>query len=163
MSNRLSPDQKERNYAQGLIAPICGILAGWGAVCVTHLLSPPLIDSVLLPSCMFLVLVMIVALSVAPPTANTKVESLVDMISEADADKVGRWRKMVDVVSEQFALSPREKEVFLLLAKGRNAEAIARQLIISTHTVKTHTARIYRKLSINSQQELIDIVEDNRT
>ncbi|WP_418252143.1 helix-turn-helix transcriptional regulator [Gordonibacter urolithinfaciens] len=48
-------------------------------------------------------------------------------------------------------------------AKGRRAEVISGQLFISAHTVKTHTSRIYRKLSINSQQEPIDLAEEERT
>lgn len=47
----------------------------------------------------------------------------------------------------------------MLLARGRNTEIIHQELVISTHTVKTHTYRIYRKLNISSQQELIGLVE----
>ncbi|GAA6488742.1 MULTISPECIES: helix-turn-helix transcriptional regulator [Gordonibacter] len=53
--------------------------------------------------------------------------------------------------------------MFALRAKGRSAEVISGQLFISAHTVKTHTSRIYRKLSINSQQEPIDLAEEGRT
>ena len=44
--------------------------------------------------------------------------------------------------------------------RGRNAEFISKELVISIHTAKTHTARIYRKLDINSQQQLLDITEE---
>ncbi|MDR1713376.1 MAG: helix-turn-helix transcriptional regulator, partial [Coriobacteriales bacterium] len=71
----------------------------------------------------------------------------------------GSWRSRSLAVCKQHGLSPREAEVFLLLAKGRNAEHIASDLYISIYTAKTHGYRIYRKLGINSQQELIDMVE----
>ena len=58
-----------------------------------------------------------------------------------------------------YDLSPREAEIFTLLAKGRNAKFIQEELCISSSTVKTHIYRIYRKMGINSQQRLIDMVD----
>jgi len=72
----------------------------------------------------------------------------------------GSWRRRCIRAAEQYALSPRESEVFLLLAKGRNAAYIERTLVISGHTAKTHIYRIYKKLGIGTQQELIDLVEN---
>ncbi|MDR2107923.1 MAG: helix-turn-helix transcriptional regulator, partial [Coriobacteriales bacterium] len=62
-------------------------------------------------------------------------------------------------VAHQYKLTPRESEVLVLLAKGRNAGYIASTLVLSNHTVKTHIYHIYQKLDINSQQELIDKVD----
>ena len=53
----------------------------------------------------------------------------------------------------------RETEVFALLAQGKNKRAISRDLVLSENTIKTHIAKIYQKLDIHSQQELIDLVE----
>lgn len=64
-----------------------------------------------------------------------------------------------DRIARQSELSKRESEVFKLLARGRSAGYIADALYISPSTVKTHCFRIYRKLDIHSQQELIDMVE----
>ena len=55
----------------------------------------------------------------------------------------------------------REKNVFMLLAKGNNNKAIAEKLGISPATAKTHIKHIYSKLGVHSQQELIDMVEQN--
>ncbi|WP_165253013.1 helix-turn-helix transcriptional regulator [Adlercreutzia sp. ZJ304] len=57
-------------------------------------------------------------------------------------------------------LSPREIEVFRLLAKGRNAEYISKKLVISGATAKSHIYHIYQKMGINSQQSLIDRLEE---
>ena len=61
--------------------------------------------------------------------------------------------------AKRFDLTPREGEILVFLAKGRNAKYIADQLIVVERTVKTHTYHIYQKMGIHSQQELIDIVE----
>jgi DNA-binding NarL/FixJ family response regulator len=48
-------------------------------------------------------------------------------------------------------LTPREREVAALIARGlRNAE-IARELVISTATVKDHVHRILRKTGFTSR------------
>ena len=64
-----------------------------------------------------------------------------------------------DRAARQFALSPRESEVFCLLARGRNRAYIAKELSIGDETVKSHVKSLYRKLGVHSQQELIDLVD----
>ncbi|WP_298713890.1 response regulator transcription factor [Chitinophaga sp.] len=49
-----------------------------------------------------------------------------------------------------MALSGREKEVMLLLAKGMSVMNIARALNIQVTTVSTYKSRIFEKLNINS-------------
>jgi DNA-binding NarL/FixJ family response regulator len=52
-------------------------------------------------------------------------------------------------------LSPRELEVFSLLARGLANEVIGARLHISRRTVETHRARIYEKLDVHSVADLI--------
>jgi DNA-binding NarL/FixJ family response regulator len=52
-------------------------------------------------------------------------------------------------------LSPREKDVVRLLAKGLNNKEISEQLFISPHTVNTHRKNITRKLNIKSVAGLL--------
>lgn len=66
---------------------------------------------------------------------------------------------VVTVLCKRYLLTPREVEVFGLLAKGRNAEFIQNALVISNHTVKTHIYNIYRKMDIHSLQELLDLLD----
>ena len=63
-------------------------------------------------------------------------------------------------ITQICGLTPREQEVLLYLAKGRNAEHIQGQLGISMNTVRKHISHIYEKLQVHSQQELIDKVEE---
>lgn len=58
-----------------------------------------------------------------------------------------------------FALTPREREVLSLLARGRTAAYVGRSLGISPDTAKTHIRSIYRKMDIHTQQDLMDLIE----
>lgn len=71
----------------------------------------------------------------------------------------GRWSRTCEDLSEKFKLSPRQREIFLLLAKGRNVQFIKDKLVLSTPTVKSHVYSIYQKMGIHSHQELLDLVE----
>ena len=57
-------------------------------------------------------------------------------------------------VSHQHGLTPREATVALLLAGGLSDKAIARQLDISWHTVRTHVRNILRKLGLSSRRKV---------
>ena len=48
------------------------------------------------------------------------------------------------------ALTPRESEVLKLVAQGLSNADIARQLVLSEHTVYRHLANILRKLGLSS-------------
>ncbi len=63
-------------------------------------------------------------------------------------------------IAQQYGLSKREEEIFVMLSKGRNAAFIQEALIISYNTVTTHRKRIYQKLGVHSQQELMDLVDE---
>lgn len=52
-------------------------------------------------------------------------------------------------------LSPREKEVARLAARGYSNAQIAEELFISVETVKRHMATIFEKLGIESRRELL--------
>ena len=53
------------------------------------------------------------------------------------------------------ALAPREAEILRLMAKGQQHKEIAAQLGISITTVRSHTARMYRKLQVRSQAQAV--------
>lgn len=64
-----------------------------------------------------------------------------------------------DVLAQAGGLTPRETDVLHLLARGRNAQVIGRELSIATGTVQAHVKHVYAKLGVHTQQELIDLVE----
>ncbi len=60
-------------------------------------------------------------------------------------------------LAREYALSPREEEVLVLLVKGLTRQTIGRTLHLSEGTVKTHLAHIYGKFDVHSQGELLGI------
>jgi DNA-binding NarL/FixJ family response regulator len=65
-------------------------------------------------------------------------------------------------VREDAVLSPREKEVLELVAKGLLYKEIAEKLGISFHTVRQHIGKIYEKLHVQNKMEAINKVYGNR-
>lgn len=60
------------------------------------------------------------------------------------------------------ALSPREREVFLLAAKGLRNGEIAAAAFISETTVKTHISSILAKLDLRSRAQIVVHAYENR-
>jgi DNA-binding CsgD family transcriptional regulator len=95
------------------------------------------------------------------PVSDFKSLSLYDKPSgDPQEERTGTWKKRCTKVASNYGLSPKETEVLLLLAKGRNAEYIQENLVVSRHTAKAHIYHIYQKTNIHSRQELIDLLED---
>jgi two-component system nitrate/nitrite response regulator NarL len=60
------------------------------------------------------------------------------------------------------SLTPREREVLMLLARGRSQEDIAAQLVISAKTVATHIQRILAKLGVHSRAQAVAVAYRER-
>lgn len=85
-------------------------------------------------------------------------------MEEEPAPAVGRsLDDACAAVAHRGRLTARENDVFCLLARGRNRAFICQELVIGDETVKSHVKAIYRKLEVHSQQELINLVEEERT
>src|SRR2546428_280245 len=52
------------------------------------------------------------------------------------------------------SLTPREREVVLLIGEGVNNKKIASRLMITEHTVKAHLTTIFRKLGLSGRVQL---------
>ena len=66
---------------------------------------------------------------------------------------------MCAVLADRFELTPREREIFVLLARSYRAPYIAEKLVVSQSTVKTHMRNLYAKLGVHSQTELLLLVD----
>ena len=63
-------------------------------------------------------------------------------------------RERLEQIVVQFALSPREREVFEMLLYGFTADEIAEKLGVSARTVKFHQANVLEKLDADSRLDL---------
>src|SRR5688572_24281602 len=63
---------------------------------------------------------------------------------------------------EMDQLSPREREVMRLIARGYTYKEIARRLSLSVKTVETHVSAVLRKLQLSSRHELTRWATDRR-
>jgi len=66
------------------------------------------------------------------------------------ADLAGVMRRASE---QKVLLTPREKDVLLLLAEGHAVAAIAKRLYISPSTTKSHIARLYEKLEAGNRAQ----------
>lgn len=61
-----------------------------------------------------------------------------------------------DLVRQRFeSLSPRQKEISLLLAEGLTNVDIARRVGVTVHTIKAHRAEVMRRMEVASFAELV--------
>ena len=57
-------------------------------------------------------------------------------------------------------LSERELEVLRLLGTGLNGPEMARELVVSLNTMRTHTKNIYSKLGVNNRRAAVRRAEE---
>jgi PAS domain S-box-containing protein len=62
-----------------------------------------------------------------------------------------------DAPGERQRLTPREIEVLTLAARGYSGPEIARRLVVSPSTIKTHFANIYEKLGVRNRAAAVAI------
>ena len=60
-------------------------------------------------------------------------------------------------------LTAREREVLRRMVSGSDHATIARELVVSVNTVRTHSQRILSKLEVHSGLEAVSVVRQSRT
>lgn len=95
-------------------------------------------------------LVLVVAIIVVVMRARVS-----QVVSPGQASSIDPTERAIAVIAEQYALSPRESEIALLVVKGYTLPMIGEKLFISTDTVRSHSKGLYKKLGIHKKQELI--------
>jgi DNA-binding NarL/FixJ family response regulator len=78
----------------------------------------------------------------------------------AAADQSGTVTTGLDPELDQ--ISPREREVLRLIARGYTYKEVARDLTISAKTVESHVSSVLRKLQLSTRHELTRWATDRR-
>jgi len=90
---------------------------------------------------------------VAPSTTRRLLETVADRLPEPAADANGN--------DAAAALTPREREVLVAVARGLSNAEIAATLFLSEATVKTHVGRILAKLELRDRVQIVIFAYDN--
>ncbi|MGB3634381.1 MAG: BTAD domain-containing putative transcriptional regulator [Rubrobacteraceae bacterium] len=83
--------------------------------------------------------------------------------TEQATGKLMNWEQAIDyTLAEETPakpLTPREKEIAELVARGLSNRRISEELVISTRTAETHLKNIFEKLNVKSRTEVAERLE----
>lgn len=74
--------------------------------------------------------------------------------------RVDAWLRSEDLLD---TLTDREREVVAMLLQGHRTSTIATALFLSRHTVRNHLKRIFRKVGVHSQVDLVSRIHAHHT
>ena len=94
-------------------------------------------------------------MQISPQIAAKLVHQLYDD-SKPKAEEVARKFEWFET------LTRREREIFALIAVGRDNDGIARELGIAEQTVRNHVSLIYSKLGVKDRFEIIQLANEIR-
>jgi two-component system response regulator DctR len=86
---------------------------------------------------------------------------LVDLVIEAlrrDEARRGERAAEAGIAARLEQLTPREREVMLLVLRGLPNKAIADELGLAVRTVEVHRARLFEKMGVRSAVELAQVL-----
>lgn len=63
--------------------------------------------------------------------------------------------EIAPIIVEAYALTPREQDIISGVARGLGTAEMARELYLSTHTVRDHVKSIFAKLGVSTRGELV--------
>lgn len=87
-------------------------------------------------------------------TLREIVQAAAEVLSEPAEGVRGSLPPEVDT------LTPREREILLMLLRGHRVSTIASRLYLARGTVRNYLSRIFQKLGVGSQAELLDRLHD---
>lgn len=70
------------------------------------------------------------------------------------------WKQARVLIAEEHGLSEREREVFMMLAKGKTTQQISDTLDISPYATRAHIRNIHAKIDVHLRTGLAQMVEN---
>lgn len=107
----------------------------------------------------------LICICVFIPIVVVMTDRRIDAATQANGDEKGTEAApqtgvdLDSVLAEKYRLSPREREVVALFARGRSVPYIRETLCISKNTIETHLKHAYTKMGVHSKQELLDLLD----
>ena len=89
------------------------------------------------------------------PDAHGECSAVVHLFRDDDVTREVRRAPADGSAALEAALTPREREVFRLVATGANTRAIATELRVSPATVRNHVQSLLGKLGVHSRLEAV--------
>jgi signal transduction histidine kinase/DNA-binding NarL/FixJ family response regulator len=95
-----------------------------------------------------------------------KISSVIDQVADNNISEISYAESVtehaLDELIKLYGITPREREIIVLLTDGLLNKEIAGRLNISTRTVEGHLQRMYEKCGINTRVELLNLLYQNR-
>ncbi len=148
-------------YGLQLLGGVAGYLLGCGLDDVLGTREADFLPVYLVAT----MIVLAIALVVYPPRA---MHDMLLAIPDDDVEEGAReepvvqdaWTLACEALASKGRLTAREREVMMLLARGRGSLYISEHLGVVLSTVYTHTRNLYRKLGVHSREELMQVIDE---
>ena len=98
---------------------------------------------------------LLTAVAAADSATRSYVQTLLEALGR---ERAGPGRRASNGLVDP--LSEREQEVLRLLATDLSGPEIARRLVLSLNTVRTHTKNVYAKLGVSSRRAAVRRAEE---
>jgi DNA-binding CsgD family transcriptional regulator len=94
-------------------------------------------------------------------TKKEEVVLLKEVVKEVSVPQPAEPFTVNEAQLKQLGITKRELEILELIAQGMSNREIAEKLFVSENTVKTHSSRLFDKLSAKRRTQAVQIAKEN--
>jgi len=94
-------------------------------------------------------------------TRKQEVVLLKEIVKEVPVPQPAEPFTVNETQLKQLGITKRELEILALIAQGMSNREIAEKLFVSENTVKTHSSRLFDKLSAKRRTQAVQIAKEN--
>jgi DNA-binding CsgD family transcriptional regulator len=150
-----------RIFALGNCANTLGFVLGWGIGLIVEQFFSSLAAGLAVA---IVYMLFFVGLFVMPTIkvsffTTEEQEEVLDEQPASNTNLMDDIQIQCGLATAEFSLSPREEEILNYLMRARNLPSIAKEMIVSENTVKTHVNHIYGKIGVHKREDLVAKVE----